>query len=32
MEWLNKPPEWTDRDGKITVHTGPRTDFWRTTH
>ena len=32
MEWLNEPPEWTDQDGMITVHTGPQTDFWRTTH
>lgn len=32
MTWLNEPPSWTEEDGRLTVRTGNRTDFWRTTH
>jgi regulation of enolase protein 1 (concanavalin A-like superfamily) len=32
MDWLNEPPEWRDEGGVLTVVTGERTDFWRTTH
>lgn len=32
MTWLNEPLEWSDRDGTLTVVTGDRKDFWRTTH
>ncbi|RYG21241.1 DUF1349 domain-containing protein, partial [bacterium] len=32
MTWLNEPPRWTDEDGVLSVTTGDRTDFWRTTH
>jgi regulation of enolase protein 1 (concanavalin A-like superfamily) len=32
MEWFNQPPAWDDGGATITVHTGSRTDFWRTTH
>jgi regulation of enolase protein 1 (concanavalin A-like superfamily) len=31
MSWLNEPPQWSDRDGLITVRTGLKTDFWRNT-
>ena len=31
LEWHCEPPAWTDRDGTITVLTGPGTDFWRAT-
>jgi uncharacterized protein len=32
MEWLNEPPEWRDEGNVLSVVTGDRTDFWRTTH
>lgn len=32
MNWHNEPPDWTALDDAITVTTGPKTDFWRTTH
>src|SRR6476661_1422881 len=32
MEWFNEPPAWDDQGQTITVHTGPQSDFWRTTH
>jgi uncharacterized protein len=32
MEWLNEPPRWREQAGALTVVTGARTDFWRTTH
>lgn len=31
MHWYNEPPTWTIQDNKVTVHTGPKTDFWRLT-
>ncbi|WP_433291310.1 DUF1349 domain-containing protein [Actinoplanes sp. CA-030573] len=31
MPWLNEPPQWSDRDGVLSVRTGPETDFWRHT-
>ena len=32
MEWLNEPPSWREKDGQLSVLTGDKTDFWRTTH
>ena len=32
MKWLNEPPSWRDEDGVLSVLTGEKTDFWRTTH
>ncbi len=32
MEWLNEPPEWRAEEGRLSVTTGLRTDFWRRTH
>jgi len=32
MYWLNEPPIWSETDGSLSVETGNRTDFWRTTH
>jgi uncharacterized protein len=32
MEWLNEPPSWREKDGELSVLTGDKTDFWRTTH
>lgn len=32
MHWFNPPPTWQEEDGRITVTTGPKTDFWRKTH
>lgn len=32
MQWYNPPPQFTDEGDIITVHTGPKTDFWRITH
>lgn len=31
-DWHNPPPTWDQRDGALTVTTGPKTDFWRKTH
>lgn len=30
--WHHPPPTWDEDDGTLTVTTGPKTDFWRTTH
>jgi regulation of enolase protein 1 (concanavalin A-like superfamily) len=32
MEWYNEPPGWAVNGETITVQTGAKTDFWRTTH
>ncbi len=32
MEWYNEPPEWTAENGRITVKSAGKTDFWRKTH
>jgi regulation of enolase protein 1 (concanavalin A-like superfamily) len=32
MEWLNEPPAWRQAGDTLTVTSGPKTDFWRTTH
>lgn len=33
MQWFNEPPEWNvDEQQNLTVKTGAKTDFWRTTH
>jgi len=32
MDWYNEPPMWTVHGSTITVKSGPKTDFWRTTH
>jgi len=32
MDWHNEPPMWTVDGRMITVKSGPKTDFWRTTH
>ena len=31
MEWMNEPPEWSERDSTVFVTTGDRTDFWSRT-
>jgi regulation of enolase protein 1 (concanavalin A-like superfamily) len=38
MQWFNEPPQWQAQGespgelAMLTVKTGPKTDFWRTTH
>ncbi len=32
MDWYNEPPRWTVDGDTITIRSGPKTDFWRTTH
>ena len=32
MEWLNEPPSWREEGGVLSISTGEKTDFWRTTH
>ena len=32
MEWYNEPPAWRDEGHRLTVTTGPDSDFWRVTH
>ena len=32
MDWYNEPPWWTVEGDTITMRSGPKTDFWRTTH
>jgi regulation of enolase protein 1 (concanavalin A-like superfamily) len=32
MHWYNEPPTWHEQDGTLTVTSGAKTDFWRTTH
>jgi uncharacterized protein len=32
MEWLNEPPRWHEQGATLSVVTGGKTDFWRTTH
>ena len=29
MKWMNPPASWRRLDGKIVVHSGAKTDFWR---
>jgi uncharacterized protein len=29
MEWHNEPPNWSARNGIVTMHSAPQTDFWR---
>ncbi len=31
MKWMNEPASWKVSGGRITVHTKPKTDFWRKT-
>jgi len=31
MKWMNDPASWKASGGQITVHTRPKTDFWRKT-
>jgi regulation of enolase protein 1 (concanavalin A-like superfamily) len=31
MKWMNEPASWKVSDGKITVRSRPKTDFWRKT-
>ena len=31
-KWYNEPPAWTAQGNKLTVTTGPGTDFWQKTH
>jgi hypothetical protein len=31
MKWMNEPAAWKVADGKITVRSEPKTDFWRKT-
>ena len=31
MEWMNEPPEWSERDSAVLFTTGDRTDFWNRT-
>jgi hypothetical protein len=32
MKWLNEPATWKSQDDRLTVHTLPKSDFWRKTH
>ncbi len=32
MDWHNEPPRWAVDGDTITIRSGPKTDFWRTTH
>ena len=32
MKWYNEPPNWNIEEGKITVTSEGKTDFWRETH
>jgi regulation of enolase protein 1 (concanavalin A-like superfamily) len=32
MQWYNEPPSSFQEGGKLSVTTGPKTDFWRKTH
>ncbi len=32
MDWYNEPPWCTVEVDTITMRSGPKTDFWRTTH
>src|SRR5437588_7217338 len=32
MDWYNEPPRWNVDGETITIRSGPKTDFWRTTH
>jgi regulation of enolase protein 1 (concanavalin A-like superfamily) len=32
MEWYNEPPAWRSEGERLTVTTGPDSDFWRVTH
>jgi len=32
MSWLNKPKQWAEENGRITITSEPKTDFWRVTH
>ncbi len=32
MQWYNEPSSWEERDGRITVRSDGKTDFWRKTH
>lgn len=32
MDWLNEPATWKHQNGVLTVHTAPKSDFWRKTH
>ncbi len=32
MQWHNEPPAWQAQGDRVTVTTGPKTDFWRKTH
>jgi len=31
VQWFNEPPQWEEKDGKIAVTSGAKTDFWRKT-
>ena len=32
MQWLHEAPHWTENDQTVTMHSAPKTDFWRVTH
>ncbi len=32
MHWFNPPAAWSVQDGRLTVTTAPKSDFWRVTH
>lgn len=32
MQWYNEPPHWSILENTITITSGEKTDFWRTTH
>ena len=32
VERYNEPPAWRDEGNRLTVTTGPDSDFWRVTH
>jgi uncharacterized protein len=29
MDWYNEPPQWAAHNGIVTMHSAPKTDFWR---
>lgn len=32
LTWLNEPPHWAVRDGRLVARSGAKTDFWQSTY